>query len=69
MIKSEKSFTNLASRAINLNLSLAASQQWHSSDYLAPCNNDDVDIVKVASIDKDKNRVSLVVAPVMNLIE
>ncbi|APC92199.1 MULTISPECIES: PilW family protein [Francisella] len=63
MIKSEKSFTSLASRPINLSLPLATSQQWHSGDYLALCNNDYVDIVKVASIDKDKSRVNLVIAP------
>ncbi|AEB27257.1 prepilin-type N-terminal cleavage/methylation domain protein [Francisella cf. novicida Fx1] len=63
MVKSEKSFTSLASTPINLSLPLATSQQWHSGDYLALCNNDYVDIVKVASIDKNKRKVNLVVAP------
>ncbi|AHH46948.1 N-terminal cleavage protein [Francisella tularensis subsp. holarctica PHIT-FT049] len=34
MVKSEKSFTSLASTPINLSLPLATSQQWHSGDYV-----------------------------------
>lgn len=54
MVKNEKTFTSLASRPTNLDLSLDSINQLEKGDYLALCNNDDVNIVKIANIKDGK---------------
>lgn len=63
MIKSEGSYTSLASRVINLSLILNQPQQWQAGDYLTLCNNNSIDIVKVAAINHTDNKVTLAKAP------
>lgn len=61
MIKNEDVFRNLISKPINLSLYLESVAQIGEGDYLALCNNDDVDIVRVTSVDDKK--VDLGLAP------
>ncbi|API86152.1 PilW family protein [Francisella uliginis] len=63
MIKSEDTFTSLASRPVNLNLHLDSIEQLEKNDYLALCNNNDINIVKIAGVNKKQNRVSLAIDP------
>lgn len=61
MVKSESVFSKLLSRPKNLALTLESTNQIDEGDYLALCNNDDVDIVKVNQVDSHK--VDLNIAP------
>lgn len=55
MIKKESSFARLVTAPINLTLKVDKRVEWKQGDYLALCNNDEVDIVKVqARVDNDK---------------
>ncbi|MGQ4002666.1 prepilin-type N-terminal cleavage/methylation domain-containing protein [Francisellaceae bacterium CB299] len=47
MLKKEDSFARLAVAPVNLTLKLDKRVSWQQGDYLALCNNDDVDVVKV----------------------
>ncbi|AIT09883.1 N-terminal cleavage protein [Candidatus Francisella endociliophora] len=61
MVKNEDVFTELSSRPINLSLYLDSVDQLDKGDYLALCNNDDVNIVKIDSVSDRK--VELNIAP------
>ena len=55
MNKKEESFARLAAAPVNLTLKLDKRVSWEQGDYLALCNNDDVDIVKVEKNDRNNN--------------
>ncbi|MFT4694484.1 MAG: type IV pilus assembly protein PilW [Francisella sp.] len=55
MLKKEESFARLAAAPVNLTLKLDKRVRWEQGDYLALCNNDDVDIVKVEKNDRNNN--------------
>lgn len=63
MIKNEDTFTSLASRPINLNLHLDSIDQLEKNDYLALCNNNDINLVKIANVNKIQKDVSLAIDP------
>ncbi|WP_150466780.1 PilW family protein [Francisella sp. SYW-9] len=63
MIKSEDTFTSLVMKPINLNLYLNSTEQLEKDDYLALCNNDDINLVKIAHVDKKHKKISLAIAP------
>ncbi|QIW09447.1 prepilin-type N-terminal cleavage/methylation domain-containing protein [Francisella sp. LA112445] len=63
MIKSEDTFTSLTTKPVNLNLYLNSIEQLEKNDYLALCNNDDINLVRITDVDKKHNKVGLVIAP------
>lgn len=63
MIKNEDTFSNLISEPKNLNLYLSSTEQLEKNNYLALCNDNYINIVKVASVNKRYNEIGLTVAP------
>ncbi|MBK2025597.1 PilW family protein [Francisella philomiragia] len=63
MIKTDSSFSELTQKPLNLSLYLQDFQQWQKGDYLALCNNDYIDIVKVLKTDNTTKTIKLVSAP------
>ena len=63
MLKKEDSFVRLAVAPVNLTLKLDGGVNWARGDYLALCNNDDVDVVKVEDNDKEGNDIRLAATP------
>ena len=59
MLKKETSFARLEVAPVNLTLKLDKTVSWSQGDYLALCNNDDVDVVKVESNDRNLNNIRL----------
>lgn len=53
MIKSEDTFTSLTTKPVNLNLYLNSIEQLEKNDYLALCNNDDINLVRITDVDKN----------------
>ena len=63
MLKKESAFTKLASAPVNLSLKLDERVNWAQGDYLALCNNDDVDVVKMENNGKENNDIRLAATP------
>lgn len=64
MVKKEDSHTELtAANSSSDTLAVSSVAGISSGDYLALCNKDDVDLVKVDTVDSENNLLSLVEAP------
>ncbi|MED7787662.1 prepilin-type cleavage/methylation domain-containing protein [Francisella sp. 19X1-34] len=63
MIKNEDTFTSLKAKPVNLNLYLDSTDQLERNDYLALCNNNDINLVRVVGVNKNYKKVRLAIAP------
>ena len=63
MLKKEDSFARLAVAPVNLTLKLDNSVNWGQGDYLALCNSDEINIVKVENNDKEFDDIRLAATP------
>ncbi|WP_041263584.1 PilW family protein [Francisella salina] len=63
MVKTENSSAELTQKPLNLSLYLDKTQQWQNGDYLALCNNDYIDIVKISSTNNETKQIRLASAP------
>ena len=63
MLKKEDSFARLAVAPVNLTLKLDNSVNWGRGDYIALCNSDEINIVKVENNDKEFDDIRLAATP------
>lgn len=68
MVKKEDNHTKLTqANSLSTSLEVSSVSGFSVGDYLAVCNKDDIDLVKVESIDSDANTFSLVSVPSSNV--